>query len=171
MGQPSSHSQLLYAQTWEDARVLRQALRLKKGETALSIAAAGDNSFALLLDDPAEVVAIDRNHVQLQLVRLKMAAISCLSRAEALEFLGERHGSRTVPRLHQGRVVFVEGFPAGVHQRVVGPGFGDEQRHRMTERVAAREEEFESVVERGRVGCTVADEGPELLEVVSENVR
>ena len=95
--------------------------------------------------------------------------VSVEGRAD-LATVGERHGGRTVPRLHQGRVVFIEGLAASVHQRVVGPGLGDEQRHGMPKRVAAGEEEFQGVVERGRVGGSVTDEGPELREVIAEDV-
>lgn len=79
---------LLYSQCWEDPAVLRQALRLGPGDHALSVAAAGDNSLALLLDDPAAVTAVDRNGTQLHLVRLKLACLQSLPREETLVLLG-----------------------------------------------------------------------------------
>jgi len=79
---------LLYAQCWEDPAVLRRALRLQPGEAALSVASAGDNTLALLLDDPARVTAIDRNTTQLHLLRLKLAALRVLDREDALALLG-----------------------------------------------------------------------------------
>jgi S-adenosylmethionine-diacylglycerol 3-amino-3-carboxypropyl transferase len=90
----SSLERLLYAQAWEDQAVLRGALRLGDGDTAFSITSAGDNSLALLLDDPASVVAVDRNSTQTQLMHLKMAAIRSLAREETLELLGERESGR-----------------------------------------------------------------------------
>ena len=86
----SALEKLLYAQTWEDSGVLRQALALGPEDTALSIAAAGDNTLALLLDNPKRVIAIDRNPVQLEVLRLKMAALRTLPRESTLELLGER---------------------------------------------------------------------------------
>ena len=54
-------SKIRYSQVWEDTRLLRQGLRLKPQSRVLSIASAGDNAFALLLDDAREVVAIGKN--------------------------------------------------------------------------------------------------------------
>jgi S-adenosylmethionine-diacylglycerol 3-amino-3-carboxypropyl transferase len=89
------HDRLLYAQCWEDPAVLRAALRLRAGEAVLSVASAGDNSLALLLDDAALVTAVDRNATQLHLVRLKVAALRCLDREDTLVLLGARRdGSR-----------------------------------------------------------------------------
>ena len=78
----------LYAQCWEDPSVLRRALRIAPGQRVLSVASAGDNSFALLLDDPRSVVAVDRNTTQIQVTQLKTAALRTLAREETLELLG-----------------------------------------------------------------------------------
>jgi S-adenosylmethionine-diacylglycerol 3-amino-3-carboxypropyl transferase len=83
-------SRVRYAQVWEDARVLRRALRVTSGERVCSIAAAGDNALALLLDDPAEVVAVDLSAAQLALLELKIAALRALDHDELLRFLGVR---------------------------------------------------------------------------------
>lgn len=79
---------LLYAQCWEDQAILRRALVVRPGDDVLSIASAGDNTFALLLDDPASVTAVDRNTTQIQLIRLKMAALATLDREDTVELLG-----------------------------------------------------------------------------------
>ena len=79
---------LLYARCWEDDATLRQGLRLGPGDDVLSIASAGDNSFALLLDDPRSVTLIDRNTTQLALVHLKIACFRRLSAAATRRFLG-----------------------------------------------------------------------------------
>lgn len=80
---------LLYAQCWEDADIARAALRIRPGSTVLTIAAAGDNTLALLRDDPARVIAIDVNPAQTALVTLKMAAIRTLPDAGQVgRFLG-----------------------------------------------------------------------------------
>jgi S-adenosylmethionine-diacylglycerol 3-amino-3-carboxypropyl transferase len=77
-----------YANVWEDAQVLRRGLRIRPGERVLSIGSAGDNCFALLLDDPECVVAADVNPAQLHLIELKMAAIRALDYADLQGFLG-----------------------------------------------------------------------------------
>ncbi len=79
---------LLYARLWEDHDVLRQGLRIQPGEAVLSIAAAGDNSFALLLDDPSKVVMLDRNTTQLALCELKMACLRVFEPEQSRRFLG-----------------------------------------------------------------------------------
>ncbi|HEV2843389.1 MAG TPA: DUF3419 family protein, partial [Thermoanaerobaculia bacterium] len=78
-----------YANVWEDAEVLRSALRPEPGKRMLSIASAGDNAFALLAAG-AEVVAADLSPAQIALVELKRAAIRRLGREEVREFLGLR---------------------------------------------------------------------------------
>lgn len=79
-----------YANVWEDAAVLREALRPAPGRRMLSIASAGDNSFALLAGG-AEVVAADLSPAQIALVDLKRAAIRRLGLDECATFLGFRH--------------------------------------------------------------------------------
>ncbi len=78
-----------YSQTWEDPEALLDALEVQPGDRVLSIAAGGDNSLALLLGDPAEVVALDLSEAQLALVELKIQAIRRLwEHREILGFLG-----------------------------------------------------------------------------------
>jgi len=78
-----------YANVWEDAGILCEALRPAPGRRMLSIASAGDNSFALLAGG-AEVVAADLSPAQIALVDLKRAAIRRLSAEECAAFLGFR---------------------------------------------------------------------------------
>jgi len=88
---PVAEDALRYSTVWEDVRVLRRALAIAPGERVLSIAAAGDNAIALLLDDPAEVFAVDLSLLQLALCRLKVAALLHLDHAERCVFLGYDH--------------------------------------------------------------------------------
>ncbi|KAF8937976.1 hypothetical protein EDD21DRAFT_441067 [Dissophora ornata] len=81
-------SKIRYSQVWEDTRLLRQGLRLKPQSRVLSIASAGDNVFALLLDDVREVVAIDFSPAQLALCALKIAAYKTLEYEEFTQLLG-----------------------------------------------------------------------------------
>jgi S-adenosylmethionine-diacylglycerol 3-amino-3-carboxypropyl transferase len=78
-----------YANVWEDAWILREALRPAPGRRMLSIASAGDNAFALLAAG-SEVVAADLSPAQIALVDLKRAAIRRLNHGDCLAFLGFR---------------------------------------------------------------------------------
>ena len=80
---------LQYSCCNEDARSELAALGVR-GRRVLSIAAAGERAFGLLLGDPREVVAVDRNPAQIHLARLKAAAIARLERAAYLAFVGIR---------------------------------------------------------------------------------
>jgi S-adenosylmethionine:diacylglycerol 3-amino-3-carboxypropyl transferase len=93
-------SQIRYAQCWEDADVLLEALDVQPGDVCLSIASAGDNSLSLLTRDPARVVAVDLSPAQLCCVELRVAAYRCLEHAELLELVGSRPSARR-PALYQ----------------------------------------------------------------------
>jgi S-adenosylmethionine-diacylglycerol 3-amino-3-carboxypropyl transferase len=84
------HGYIRYANCWEDADLLVEALDVREGQRVLSIASAGDNSFSLLMNAPELVLAVDINPVQLQLVELKKAAITALDQEEYLRFMGFR---------------------------------------------------------------------------------
>ncbi len=88
-GKESHH--LRYAQCWEDADLLDEALDIKEGDTCLSIASGGDNSLAMLSRNPSRVVALDFNPVQIALLELKVAAFRTLKYQEVLELMGSRH--------------------------------------------------------------------------------
>lgn len=79
-----------YAQVWEDADLLLPALGEVRGERLLSVAAAGDNALAMLVLDPAEVVAADLSEAQLNCLALRLEAIPRLSHAEFLTLMGAR---------------------------------------------------------------------------------
>ncbi len=81
--------QIRYANVWEDADILHEALDAATGRRILSIASAGDNAFALVAAG-AEVVAADISSAQLHLVELKKAAILQLDDEPLLAFLGVR---------------------------------------------------------------------------------
>lgn len=85
---PKAFDELYYAQCWEDPLMNQAALEINPGEVVLGICSAGDNVLAHLLDDPALVVAVDFNPVQLRLARLKVAAIRTFDRQTFLAFAG-----------------------------------------------------------------------------------
>lgn len=82
-----------YAQSWEDPANLEGALRPDERSRIVSIAAAGDNSFALLVQGAGRVVSIDMSAAQCALVELKRAAILSLTHEELLRFLGVTPGA------------------------------------------------------------------------------
>jgi len=77
-----------YAQCWEDADILLEALRIQPGFTCLSIASAGDNALAMLGMKPRKVLAIDRNPAQLAALELRVAAFRELQHPELLALIG-----------------------------------------------------------------------------------
>ena len=81
-----------YANCWEDADVLLQALRLPPQSNICCVASAGDNALALLSTQPKQVVAFDISPVQLHLTELKKAAFAILNYEEVLLFLSVKNG-------------------------------------------------------------------------------
>lgn len=90
------HGYIRYANVWEDPFLLLEGLSPKKTDKVLSIASAGDNSFALLSTDPELVVAVDLNKTQLYLTELKSTAIQEMERDDYLKFVGFRPSSSRV---------------------------------------------------------------------------
>jgi len=87
-------SLIRYAQCWEDADVLLEALDIQPGEVCLSIASAGDNTLALLTRNPGRVVAVDLSASQLACLELRVAAFRELTHAELLELIGSLPSTR-----------------------------------------------------------------------------
>ena len=87
-------SQIRYAQCWEDADILVEALNVKRGGHCLSISSAGDNALALLGAGAERVVALDLNQAQLACLALRVAAYRELSHSELLALIGSRPSTR-----------------------------------------------------------------------------
>jgi S-adenosylmethionine-diacylglycerol 3-amino-3-carboxypropyl transferase len=68
-------SRLIYNACWEDPRIDRKLLRLDEKSKVVVITSAGCNALDYLLDDPAEVHAVDVNPRQNALLQLKLALI------------------------------------------------------------------------------------------------
>jgi S-adenosylmethionine-diacylglycerol 3-amino-3-carboxypropyl transferase len=79
-----------YAQCWEDADILLEALQPGPGKRCLSIASSGDNTLALLARSPEYVLAVDRSPAQLACLELRVAAFRELQHGEMLGLLGSR---------------------------------------------------------------------------------
>lgn len=90
VAEAADFSAIRYSQSWEDPRCLEHAFGSVEGACVLSIAAAGDNSFALLAMGASRVVSVDLNPAQCALVELKAAAIAHLDHADLVRFVGAR---------------------------------------------------------------------------------
>jgi S-adenosylmethionine-diacylglycerol 3-amino-3-carboxypropyl transferase len=88
VGERADFTGIRYANCWEDAQILGEALAPLDGARCLSVASAGDNSFSLLARGASLVVAADISPAQLHLVELKSAGFRHLSHEELVGFLG-----------------------------------------------------------------------------------
>jgi S-adenosylmethionine-diacylglycerol 3-amino-3-carboxypropyl transferase len=86
--QRASFGRIRYANCWEDPQLLLEGLNIKPGANCLSIASSGDNTLALLLANPALVVAVDLSIPQLSCLELRIAVIRKFEHGELLRFLG-----------------------------------------------------------------------------------
>lgn len=77
-----------YAQVWEDADVLLEALRPLSGGRLVSVCSAGDNALSLLTLNPEKVVALDLSEVQTFCLDFRIAALKTLSYEQLLEIMG-----------------------------------------------------------------------------------
>ena len=95
---------LVYPQIWEDPIVDLAALNLQPTDRVIAIASGGCNVLSYLVDDPAEIVAVDLNGAHIALNRLKLAALAGLdSHAEFFAFFG-RADSRDNVRLYDEKL-------------------------------------------------------------------
>ena len=77
-----------YAQVWEDADILIEALDINEDDNILSIASAGENALSLLIKNPKKVYAIDLNLNQIACVELKKVAYKYLDYDECMKLIG-----------------------------------------------------------------------------------
>ena len=90
IAEKADFDQIRYAQCWEDADVLLEAIDVKSDGTYLSIASAGDNTLALVGAGAKRVIAVDLNPAQIACLELRVAAYRSLSYTEFLELLGQK---------------------------------------------------------------------------------
>ena len=79
--------------------------------------------------------------------------------------VGEGERRRAVPRLHQAGLKLVVGLEVVGHALVAAPRLGDQHAHRLLDRPAGEHQQFEHVVEGGRVAAPLADHRLDLVEV------
>ena len=86
-------SRIRYAQVWEDADVLLEALDVRPGDVYVSIASAGDNALACSPGIP-RVIAIDVSAQQIACLQAARGAYRELTHGELLELVGSRPSTR-----------------------------------------------------------------------------
>lgn len=101
IAEKASFDRIRYAQCWEDADVLLEAMDVRTTDTCLSIASAGDNTLALVAAGAKRVIAVDLSPAQIACLELRVAAIRSLTHAQFLELLGQNPG--TDRRIHYRR--------------------------------------------------------------------
>ncbi len=69
------NSNLIYNTAWEDPRLDRQLLKLNSDSRVVMITSAGCNALDYLLDNPAEIHAVDMNYRQNALLEFKQALL------------------------------------------------------------------------------------------------
>ena len=93
-----------------------------------------------------------------------------VQRSADLAAVGEGDCRRSIPRLHQGGVVLVEGAAVFIHQRVAGPRFRDHHHHGVRQRVTGELQQLQRVVEAGAIRLAFIRDRPQLLHVGAEQV-
>ena len=111
-GQVQLHD-LIYTANWEDPESDRMALRIRPGDTLMTVTSGGCNTLGFLIHDPAVIHTVDINPAQAFQLELKTAAMKNLEYAEFVGFLGltpssDRLGTYAVLRdqLSPGAAVF-----------------------------------------------------------------
>lgn len=121
VGRKADFSLIRYAQVWEDADVLLEALDVQPGQVVLSIASAGDNALALLTRKPKRVIALDLSPAQLACLELRVAAYRELSHLELLELVGSRPSTQRAELYRRCRPLLskrVQGFWDAKHDEI-----------------------------------------------------
>lgn len=120
-------SLIRYAQCWEDGDILLEALDIKAGSIAVSIASAGDNALAMLTRNPAKIIALDLSQSQLECGALRVAAYHHLDHMELLELMGSKPSTRRkaliekcLPSLKPETISFWQAQMKGVEKYGIG---------------------------------------------------
>ncbi len=82
------NSNLIYNTAWEDPRLDRVLMKLSADSRVVMITSAGCNALDYLLDNPAEIHAVDMNYRQNALLELKQALIRQGHFEELFEMFG-----------------------------------------------------------------------------------
>ena len=93
-------SQLVYNCAWEDPRIDRHLMQFDAKSRIVMITSAGCNVLDYLLDDPAEIHAIDMNFRQNAVLELKMALLNHGDYSALFDLFG-RGGSASYRRIYR----------------------------------------------------------------------
>lgn len=124
-------SRIRYAQVWEDADILVEALDIQPTDTVVSIASAGDNALALLGAGASRVIALDLNPAQLACLALRVAAYRTLDHRGLLALIGSRPESaagrhalyrQCRPALDRDAQAFWDAHPEAIAGGIGGAG-------------------------------------------------
>jgi len=77
-----------YAQVWEDADILIEALDINENDNILSIASAGENAISMLIKNPNKIYAIDLNFNQIVCTEFKIACFKYLDYENCMKLIG-----------------------------------------------------------------------------------
>ena len=75
VAQALGRDSIRYSAVWEDHLLVSEGLSIEPDDDVLSVASAGTNVLAILLEEPRSITAIDVNPAQIHLVELKIAGI------------------------------------------------------------------------------------------------
>ena len=84
---------LYFAQVREDPRLEIEALDPGPADSIVVVGSGGCTALSLLAAGTRQVTAVDVNRAQNHLIELKVSALTVLSRAESLAFLGATPGA------------------------------------------------------------------------------
>lgn len=122
-------SEIRYAQCWEDADILLEALDIGPGHVCVSIASAGDNALAMLSRGPQRLLAIDLSPAQIACLELRVAAYRELQHHELLQLIGSRASRQRESLYRRCRALlspdarrFWDAHPAAIAQGIGGAG-------------------------------------------------
>lgn len=90
ISQKARFDNIRYAQLWEDADVLLEALPSKKDMTLVSICSAGDNALSMLTLDPERIVVVDLSLAQIYCLNIRISAYRTLDHDAFLRLMGSR---------------------------------------------------------------------------------
>ncbi len=85
-----------------------------------------------------------------------------------LPAVGKGNRSGSIPGLHQGGMIFIESTPFFIHQRIAGPGLGNQQHHGVSQRVTPGYQQFQGIVETGGIRLSLGNQGPQFLQILAQ---
>ncbi len=114
---------LLFSTSFEDPELDRRALGIGPHHTVLCVTSGGCNVLALLLDEPAKLIAFDMNPVQNALLQLKIEGLRRLDYDEYLELLGVCPSTRRLKLYRQlPSIPFFDTYPRMIDAGVLTQG-------------------------------------------------